>query len=210
MALRFPLFLKKRGRRRTGARWLGPFGEALLYASFVLFGAVGLVLLYVTVLGPQWKVSSRLPRYEQTNCTVADVRVENRRAIHGTEYRPRVAVEYTVDGQRYGPIWTYDAIGTYDMTTDDVYFERGINLRHGYLTEYYVDDEEYVVKVPAGLKDVGVLLEPMTVVEKGIAQAYEIQRRLKVWRPRRAAVMGAGTIGLPLEAATTLRDAAEC
>ena len=36
----------------------------------------------------------------------------------------------------------------------------------------------------------------MTVVEKGIAQAYEIQRRLKVWRPRKAAVMGAGTIGL--------------
>jgi threonine dehydrogenase-like Zn-dependent dehydrogenase len=33
-------------------------------------------------------------------------------------------------------------------------------------------------------------------VEKGIAQAYEIQRRLRVWRPRRAAVVGAGTIGL--------------
>ncbi len=35
-----------------------------------------------------------------------------------------------------------------------------------------------------------------TVVEKGIAQAYEIQRRLRVWRPRRAAVVGTGTIGL--------------
>jgi threonine dehydrogenase-like Zn-dependent dehydrogenase len=90
----------------------------------------------------------------------------------------------------------YDRIGTYDMTTDDTYFERGINLRHGYLTEYYVDDPEYIVKVPEGLKDVGVLLEPLTVVEKGIAQACEIQRRLRVWRPRRAAVMGAGTIGL--------------
>lgn len=90
----------------------------------------------------------------------------------------------------------YDRIGTYDMTTDDTYFERGINLRHGYLTEYYVDDPEYIVKVPQGLKEVGVLLEPLTVVEKGIAQAYEIQRRLRVWRPRRAAVMGAGTIGL--------------
>jgi len=52
------------------------------------------------------------------------------------------------------------------------------------------------VKVPQGLKGVGVLLEPTTVVEKGIHQAYEIQRRLKVWRPRKAAVMGAGTIGL--------------
>jgi glucose 1-dehydrogenase len=90
----------------------------------------------------------------------------------------------------------YDRIGTYDMTTDDIYYERGINLRHGYLTEYYVDDPEYIVKIPQSLKEVGVLLEPLTVVEKGIAQAYEIQRRLRVWRPRRAAVMGAGTVGL--------------
>src|SRR5438270_2317928 len=90
----------------------------------------------------------------------------------------------------------YDLIGTNDMTTDDTYYERGINLRHGYLTEYYVDDAEFIVKVPQGLKHVGVLLEPTTVVEKGIAQAYEIQRRLRVWRPRKAAVMGAGTIGL--------------
>jgi len=90
----------------------------------------------------------------------------------------------------------YDLIGTNDMTTDDTYYERGINLRHGYLTEYYVDDAEFIVKVPQGLKQVGVLLEPTTVVEKGIYQAYEIQRRLKVWKPRKAAVMGAGTIGL--------------
>jgi threonine dehydrogenase-like Zn-dependent dehydrogenase len=75
-------------------------------------------------------------------------------------------------------------------------YERGINLRHGFLTEYYVDDPEYIVKVPQGLQEVGVLLEPTTVVEKGIAQAYEIQRRLRVWRPRRAAVMGTGTVGL--------------
>ena len=90
----------------------------------------------------------------------------------------------------------YDTIGLQDMTTDDQYFERGINLRHGYLTEYYVEDEEFVVKVSKGLQDVGVLLEPMTVAQKGITQAYEIQRRLRVWRPRRAAVMGSGTLGL--------------
>lgn len=99
----------------------------------------------------------------------------------------------------------YDAIGTYDMTTDSTYYERGINLRHGYLTEYYVDDPEYIVKVPQGLKDVAVLLEPASIVEKGIAQAYEVQRRLRVWRPRRAAVVGAGTIGLLASMALRLR-----
>lgn len=90
----------------------------------------------------------------------------------------------------------YDRIGTYDMTTDDTYFERGINLRHGFLTEFYVDEPEYIVRVPEGLKEVGVLMEPTSVAEKGIVQAYEIQRRLRVWEPRRAAVLGTGPLGL--------------
>ena len=34
------------------------------------------------------------------------------------------------------------------MTTDETYYERGINLRHGYLTEYYVDDAEFIIKIP--------------------------------------------------------------
>ncbi len=110
-----------------------------------------------------------------------------------TELQPG---DYVVATVRRPGTSLYDLIGTNDMTTDDTYFERGINLRHGFLTEYYVDDAEFIVKVPGGLREVGVLLEPMTVAEKGIAQAYEIQRRLRVWRPRRAAVMGAGTIGL--------------
>jgi threonine dehydrogenase-like Zn-dependent dehydrogenase len=89
-----------------------------------------------------------------------------------------------------------DLIGTYDMTSDDTYYERGICLRHGFLTEYYVDDPEYIVKVPAGLRKLGVLMEPISVAEKAVAQVYEIQRRLRVWRPRVAYVAGAGQIGL--------------
>jgi glucose 1-dehydrogenase len=119
-----------------------------------------------------------------------------------TELRPG---DYVVATVRRPGHSLYDQIGTYDMTTDDTYFERGINLRHGYLTEYYVDDPEYLVKIPQGLAEVAVLLEPTTVVEKGIAQAYEIQRRLRVWRPRRAAVLGAGTIGLLATLALRLR-----
>ena len=110
-----------------------------------------------------------------------------------TELKPG---DYVVATVRRPGSSIYDQIGTNDMTTDDTYYERGINLRHGFLAEYYVDEADFVVKVPQGLKRVGVLLEPTTVVEKGIAQAYEIQRRLRVWRPRKAAVMAAGTIGL--------------
>lgn len=110
-----------------------------------------------------------------------------------TELRPG---DYVVATVRRPGRSLYDLIGTSDMTTDDTYLERGINKLHGFLSEYYADSADYIVKVPQGLKEAGVLLEPTTVVEKGIAQAYEIQRRLRVWRPRRAAVMGAGTIGL--------------
>lgn len=104
----------------------------------------------------------------------------------------------------------YDKIGAYDMTTDDTYFEHGINLLHGFLTEYYVDEPEYLVKIPRGLKEVGVILEPTSVIEKGIAQAYEIQRRLRVWHPKRAAVLGAGTIGLLATMALRLRGLQVC
>lgn len=90
----------------------------------------------------------------------------------------------------------YDRMGMPDMTTDDTYLEHGISRVHGFLTEKYVEEPEYVIRVPSALRDVGVLLEPTSVVEKGITQAYEIQRRLKIWQPRSAAVLGAGTIGL--------------
>jgi threonine dehydrogenase-like Zn-dependent dehydrogenase len=104
--------------------------------------------------------------------------------------------DYVVATVRRRGTSIYDQIGTYDMTTDEVYFERGVSRRHGYLTEYYVDDPEYIVKVPDGLRDIAVIAEPLSVAEKGIIQAYEIQRRLKVWQPRKAAVVGSGTIGL--------------
>ncbi|MEP7064800.1 MAG: glucose 1-dehydrogenase [Gemmatimonadota bacterium] len=90
----------------------------------------------------------------------------------------------------------YDAIGLQDMTTDESYFERGINLRHGYLAQYYVDDAQFLVRLPASLREVGVLMEPMSVAEKAIRQAYEIQRRLRIWQPKRALVIGSGTLGL--------------
>lgn len=113
--------------------------------------------------------------------------------LHVTEFAPGDYVALTV--RRPGSS-LYDQIGTYDMTTDDTYFERGINLRHGFLTEYVVDEPEYIIRVPENLKEVGVLMEPMSVAQKAIEQAYRIQQRLRVWRPKRAAVLGSGTLGL--------------
>jgi len=102
----------------------------------------------------------------------------------------------------------YDAIGRADLTTDNEYFEHGISRLHGFLTERYFDSPEYLVLVPGGIGGVGVLLEPMSVVQKGIAMADEVQQRLRIWRAHRAAVLGSGTIGLLATLVLRLRGAA--
>jgi len=121
-------------------------------------------------------------------------------AVHG-ELEPGTLVVATV---RHAGASPYDRLGMYDFTTDPP-LERGINRWHGFLSEYYLDTPEFLVPVPAGLAQVGVLLEPLSIVEKGLAQADEIQRRLRIWRPRRAAVTGAGTIGLLVTLSLRLR-----
>lgn len=90
----------------------------------------------------------------------------------------------------------FDLIGRNDITSEETYYERGINLCHGYLTEVFVDDAAYVVKVPKNLRHLGVLAEPASVCAKAIEQAYLAQQRLQVWEPKKAFVLGAGQIGL--------------
>ncbi len=75
--------------------------------------------------------------------------------------------------------------------------ERGINQRHGYMTEFVVEQERYLNPVPRALRDVAVLVEPLTIAEKGIAQLKQIQQRLP-WHEKssRALVLGGGPVGL--------------
>ena len=84
--------------------------------------------------------------------------------------------------------------------------ERGIKMTHGFMTEYYVDEDRYFTFVPPELRDVAVLVEPLTVAEKGLSQAWQVQTRLPWVDPslpapqrgfgKRAVVIGAGPIGI--------------
>jgi len=84
--------------------------------------------------------------------------------------------------------------------------ERGIKMTHGFMTEYFVEEEKYLAPVPRELRDVGVLVEPLTVAEKGLTQMFRIQQRLPWACPatagngpghsRRAVVVGAGAVGI--------------
>jgi glucose 1-dehydrogenase len=90
----------------------------------------------------------------------------------------------------------YDKIGMSDMTTQDEVFERGISKLHGFLTEYFVDTPDFLIKVNESYKENGVLAEPISIVEKGWEQITAIQRRMKIWKPERAIVLGLGPLGL--------------
>jgi glucose 1-dehydrogenase len=77
--------------------------------------------------------------------------------------------------------------------------ERGINQRHGFMAEFVVEDACYVNPVPASLRDVAVLVEPLTIAEKAVTQLWQVQRRLP-WvsesHRHRAVVLGGGPVGL--------------
>jgi threonine dehydrogenase-like Zn-dependent dehydrogenase len=85
--------------------------------------------------------------------------------------------------------------GESDMCLDGVYTERGIRKAHGYMAEYYADVPDFLVKIPEEHEAIAVMLEPLSVVEKPVFQAFKMQERM-VWQPQRALITGAGTIGL--------------
>ena len=91
-----------------------------------------------------------------------------------------------------------------DMCQTGKYRERGIRGLDGYQTEYAVDKEQYIVLVPAELEPVGVLMEPLSVVEKAIDESLRVQtlRRPDAattpdwFHGRRCLVAGLGPVGL--------------
>lgn len=83
----------------------------------------------------------------------------------------------------------------YDFCLTGHYLERGIKGLHGFMAEYYAESLDHVVPIPEELMEAGCLLEPLSVAEKGIREAFRLQQRM-LWEPRRALVLGAGSLGL--------------
>lgn len=113
-------------------------------------------------------------------------------------------------------------MGRQDFCFTGDFAERGIKEQHGYMTEFFVDDERYMNVLPAHLREVGVLIEPLTIAEKALTQVWQVQQRLPwevptpgrgektapavaaqtgagggpEWLHHRALVLGAGPVGL--------------
>jgi glucose 1-dehydrogenase len=84
--------------------------------------------------------------------------------------------------------------------------ERGIKEAHGFMAQFVVDHEKYMNRVPRELRNTAVLVEPLTIAEKALAQVWQVQQRLPWGCPvspektqayrHRAVVLGAGPVGL--------------
>jgi len=102
-----------------------------------------------------------------------------------------------------------------DMCQTGDYAERGIWGLDGYQTEFVVDREQYIVKMPAELEPVGVLCEPLSVAEKAIDEVVRLQAArlpdapssLDWLHERPCLVAGLGPIGLLAAMVLRLRGA---
>ncbi len=96
-----------------------------------------------------------------------------------------------------------------DFCYTDGFTERGIKGIHGFMTELVVDQEHYMHPVPDTLRDVAVLVEPLTVAEKALMQSLWLMQHhhrppwlhadtpAEQWgHGLNALVLGAGPVGI--------------
>ncbi len=87
------------------------------------------------------------------------------------------------------------AHGEFDMCRNGRYTEHGIKEIHGYGSQLWTVEADYAVRLDPDLEDVGMLLEPTTVVAKAWEHIERIGKR--AWfEPRSVLIAGAGPIGL--------------
>jgi len=86
-------------------------------------------------------------------------------------------------------------VGEWDMCRNGQYTEHGIKGLHGFARERWRAEPDAMVRLDPALAEVGVLLEPTTIVAKAWEQVERIGARA-FWQPKVVVVTGAGPVGL--------------
>ena len=92
--------------------------------------------------------------------------------------------------------------GRPDFCETGLFIEAGISGMHGFMREKITDGEEYLVLVPREIREVAILAQPLSDLEKSFEEIISIQKRM-IWtcrdgtyNCRKALVIGTGTIGI--------------
>ncbi len=107
--------------------------------------------------------------------------------------------DYAVIIPRHGcGICTPCRTGRSDFCETGLYTASGQHKRHGFNSELYVEEEEYLVKVPRQLVNVAALIEPFSIIEKAVEQIRHMQKRVPAhdFSKSRAVVFGMGSVGI--------------
>ncbi len=113
---------------------------------------------------------------------------------NGTDLAEGTVVAPTVRRPPNGSNPYFEA-GEPDMAPEGQYLECGIVGADGFMAEYFTARPKYLVSVPRELAEQGILVEPLSVTEKGIEHAIA-SRSAFDWRPESALVLGNGSLGL--------------
>jgi threonine dehydrogenase-like Zn-dependent dehydrogenase len=87
------------------------------------------------------------------------------------------------------------AAGEWDMCENGQYTEHGIGGADGYAQSLFALDPAYALRIPPELGDLGVLVEPASVVAKAWAHIDHIRARAST-APHTVLVTGAGPVGI--------------
>ncbi len=85
--------------------------------------------------------------------------------------------------------------GQYDLCTEGGYKEHGIRGLHGFAREFFSEKPDFLVPAPDTIRNVAVLTEPLSVVEKGVSRAMAVHE-YSAKPVETALVLGAGPLGL--------------
>ena len=86
--------------------------------------------------------------------------------------------------------------GEWDMCRNGRYTERGIKGLNGFGAQRFRIEPPFAVKIDPALGELGVLLEPASVVAKAWDHIERVGRRFHNWQPKKVLITGAGPIGL--------------
>lgn len=101
------------------------------------------------------------------------------------------------------------ASGRADMCATGDYKERGLDYIDGFNSELVIDKGENCVRVPDEIKELGVLCEPLSAIEKALSETEKAQARLPGadFRDKKCLIIGLGPIGLLASMGLALRGA---
>ncbi len=98
--------------------------------------------------------------------------------------------------RRPDPVPCYScARDEWDFCRNGEYTEHGIKSLDGYCAERFRLEPSFAIKVDASLGELGVLLEPASIVAKAWEQIEKVGNRT-YWEPHKVLITGAGPIGL--------------